>query len=201
MNSVQLLTTFCNPDFLRSLVQPPSNTALNYLIAHDSSINIVYPGGPAIYTVRSFSLPYISLTWTAEDTIVAAGHDCQPVLFQGSESGWQSVGSLDEGSGGKGSGSNIARAGTPGRLNSAAFNTFRNAADRGLSSPGGAGSTDSDTELFTVHQNTITNVRPYEGGPGAVTRVSTSGVDGKLVIWEVNAVGALTGKMTGMRIA
>lgn len=161
----------------------------------------MYPGGPVIYTVRSFSLPYVSLTWTAEDTIVAAGHDCQPVLFQGNESGWQAVGSLDEGSSGKASASSIARAGTPGRLNSAAFNTFRNVADRGLSSPGGAGSGDSDTELFTVHQNTITNVRPYEGQPGAVTRVSTSGVDGKLVIWEVNAVGALTGKMSGMRVA
>jgi hypothetical protein len=28
--------------------------------------------------------PYISLTWVVEDAIVAAGHDCRPVLFSGS---------------------------------------------------------------------------------------------------------------------
>jgi len=177
----------------------PSGDILAFA-GHDASVNIVYPAGPTIFTVRSHSLPYVTLTWTSEDTLVAAGHDCQPVLFQGSTSGWQAVGSLDEGSGGAKSGAGAGRAGTPGRLNSAAFNTFRNAADRGLSSPGGAGSEGGDTELFTVHQNTITSVRPYEGTPGAVSRVSTSGVDGKLVVWEVNAVGALAGKVGGMRL-
>ena len=58
----------------------------------------------------------------------------------------------------------------------------------------------TDTELFTVHQNTITNVRAYEGAPGAVTRVSTSGVDGKLVIWNVNAVGGLGTKLKALRV-
>jgi actin related protein 2/3 complex subunit 1A/1B len=57
-----------------------------------------------------------------------------------------------------------------------------------------------DTELFTVHQNTITNVRPYEGAPGGVTRVSTSGVDGKLVIWNVNAVSGLGTKLKALRV-
>jgi actin related protein 2/3 complex subunit 1A/1B len=199
MSQIHLLTIFCNFDHLL----PSPCMALEPLLihppGHDSTVSIVYPGGPTIFTVR-VSLPYVTLTWTSEDALVAAGHDCQPVLFQGSEAGWQAVGSLDEGSAGTKAGGGAARAGTPGRLNSAAFNTFRNAADRGLSSPGGAGSDAGDTELFTVHQNTITSVRPYEGAPGAVTRVSTSGVDGKLAIWEVSAVGALTGRVSGMRL-
>ncbi|KAI0032837.1 WD40 repeat-like protein [Vararia minispora EC-137] len=176
----------------------PSGDALAFA-CHDSTISIVYPGGPAIFTIR-VSLPYVTLTWTSEDAIVAAGHDCQPTLLQGSPGGWQAVGSLDEGSGGAKGSAGASRVGTPGRLNSAAFNTFRNAADRGLASPGGAGAEGGDTELFTVHQNTITSVRPYDGVPGAVTRVSTSGVDGKLVIWEVSAMGALTGRIGGMRL-
>ena len=94
-----------------------------------------------------------------------------------------------------------------GRLQSAAFNTFRNAAERGIAnvpgSPTAAGG--GESELFTVHQNTITSVRPYEGVPGAVARVSTTGVDGKLVIWDVSAVspvsvGSLAGKMGGMHL-
>jgi actin related protein 2/3 complex subunit 1A/1B len=166
----------------------------------------VYPGGPAVYTIRSNSLPYVSLTWTAEDVIVAAGHDCQPMLFSGGPSGWQAVGSLDDASAPKssvgGRGGLTGSGSSPvGRLNSAAFNTFRNADSRGLgSSPGGGMALATDTELFTVHQNTITNVRAYEGAPGAVTRVSTSGVDGKLVIWNVNAVGGLGTKLKALRV-
>jgi actin related protein 2/3 complex, subunit 1A/1B len=164
----------------------------------------VYPSGPTVYTIRSNTLPYVTLTWTSEDALVAAGHDCQPVLFSGSSSGWQAVGSLDDTTAPK---SSVGARGAPGapspvgRLNSAAFNTFRNADSRGLgSSPGGGAPLATDTELFTVHQNTITTVRPYEGNPGAVTRVSTSGVDGKLVIWNVNSVSGLGTKLKALRV-
>ncbi|KIJ37565.1 hypothetical protein M422DRAFT_33665 [Sphaerobolus stellatus SS14] len=52
-----------------------------------------------------------------------------------------------------------------------------------------------------VHQNTITSVRPYEYGPnGNVTKVSTTGVDGKLVVWSVNPVGSVTSKLGGMHL-
>ncbi|KAI0782228.1 WD40 repeat-like protein [Abortiporus biennis] len=188
----------------------PSGDVLAFA-SHDSSISIVYPGGPAMYTIKMPSLPLVTLTWTAEDSIVAAGHDCQPYVFAGNQGGWDLVGTLDDphsqksaagGRSGFGGGSPV------GRLNSAAFNTFRNADSRGISSLPGSpispGSTES--ELFTVHQNTITTVRPYDGAPGAVTRVSTSGMDGKLVIWNVgsvtpiNGVAGLTAKIAGLNL-
>ena len=92
-----------------------------------------------------------------------------------------------------------------GRLNSAAFNTFRNADSRGISNVPGSPGPSAESELFTVHQNTITSVRAYDGVPGAVSRVSTTGVDGKLVIWDVNAVTSVTaaglaGKMSKMQV-
>ncbi|KAH9001085.1 hypothetical protein EDB92DRAFT_1938845 [Lactarius akahatsu] len=94
----------------------------------------------------------------------------------GGPSGWQAVGSLDDSSAPKTSGgARGALTGSlpVGRLNSAAFNTFRNTDLRDLgSSPGGGSQLATDTELFTVHQNTITDIRPYEGAPGAVSRVS-----------------------------
>lgn len=159
-----------------------------FLLGHDSSINIVYPNGPTIYSIRQQTLPCVTLTWTAEDMIVAAGHDCQPVVYSGSAAGWSLVGSLDDASGASKAGS--GRAGAVGRLNSAAFNTFRNADTRGHTSE-----TVTSTELLTIHQNTITSVRPYERGSGVVTRVSTSGVDGKLVVWDVSAVTGSTGRL------
>jgi len=174
----------------------PSGDVLAFA-GHDSSITIVYPGGPAVHCIRINTLPYVTLTWTAEDTIVAAGHDCQPIVFSGSEGGWAAVGSLDDTTTG-GAKAGAARSGPVGRLNSAAFNTFRNADSRGHNAD-----TAGDTELLTVHQNTITSVRPYEyKSDGTVARVSTSGVDGKLVVWNVSAVsaGGLAGRLGGMRI-
>jgi actin related protein 2/3 complex subunit 1A/1B len=68
---------------------------------HDASITVVYPAGPgeppaAIQTIRSISLPYVSLSFLTETSLVAAGHDCQPVLFQGGADGWVMTKSLDD---------------------------------------------------------------------------------------------------------
>jgi len=169
----------------------PSGDVLAFA-SHDSSINIVYPGaGGAVFNIRISSLPFVTLTWTSEDALVAAGHDCQPVVFTGSSAGWQGIGSLDDTTAPKSAGG--ARAGyggnsAVGRLgaSNSAFNAFRNADTRGQS--GSSSGASSDTELLTVHQNTITNVRPYESKGGNVTKVSTTGKDGNLVIWDVGSV-------------
>ncbi len=44
--------------------------------------------------------------------------------------------------------------------------------------------TQMDTALASVHQNTITSILPHGAG-----KVSTSGVDGKLVVWDLLALG------------
>jgi len=114
------------------------------------------------------------------------------------EGDWQAVGSLDDSSGSK---SDSARnAGSPvGRLKTGAFATFRDADTRGHSS------SFTDTKLLTVHQNTITSVRPYAGNGAQVAKVSTTGVDGMLVIWDANevvsgGVNALAGRMGGIHL-
>lgn len=130
---------------------------------------------------------------------MAAGHDCKPLVYAASDQGWQEVGTLDDISASRateGPRSGFGGGGV-GRLKTGAFATFRDADSRGQSS---AGSVSSDTKLNTIHQNTITSVRPYETQGGYVTRVSTSGVDGALVVWDTNEITALTGKLGGMRV-
>lgn len=196
---------------------------------HDSTITIVYPGAPAVLTIKSATLPYVTLTWTSEDSLVAAGHDCQPVLFSGTAEKWTALGSLDDVTGGASARSSILSAqptGTSGssrsgvgRLNNAAFNRFKEADSRGTPtassapgtpfSPGGpnlagggiGGATGAGaSELLTVHQNTITSVRAYEfGHNGTVARVSTSGVDGRLVLWSVSAAAGLVPKLASIQ--
>ena len=137
-------------------------------------------------TVQSASyiqMPLVSLTWTSEDTIVAAGHDCRPLVFSGSEAGWHQAGTLDDVNSPK-SAEPRSGFGGVGRLKTGAFATFRDADSRGSASP------TTDTKFLTIHQNTITNVRAYEHKGNAVTKVSTSGVDGMLVIWDINTVTA-----------
>jgi actin related protein 2/3 complex, subunit 1A/1B len=177
----------------------------HFRVGHDSTISIVYPSA-GVQTIKINSLPFVTLAWTSEDALVVAGHDCEPIVFSGSGPGsWAAVGSLDDPTAGKSAGGASARSGPVGRLNSAAFNTFKNAAERGQVSHGlpGAGQSAGDTVLLTVHQNTITSVRPYAGGLGAVSHVSTTGVDGKLVVWDVANVSqgsALAAKLAGMHL-
>lgn len=93
--------------------------------------------------------------------------DCEVYRFQGSEQGWQLAGSLEAKS----------RLGVAGRSEESALNMFRQMDLKGQ--------TKNDTKLTTVHQNTVSTIRVYQGPPGSVSKFSSSGVDGRLVVWNV----------------
>lgn len=122
-----------------------------------------------MHRIRMDGLPVVTLVWTDEETVVGGGHDCRPRVFSGSRNGWALTGTLDDGQGA----AKATEGGTVGRLKAGAFARFREADSRGQR----AG---MDTKIGTVHQNTITSVRGHGAG-----RVSTSGVDGKVVVWVV----------------
>ena len=42
-----------------------------------------------------------------------------------------------------------------------------------------------DTLLDTIHQNTISEMRIFSGTKGGADKISTIGVDGKMVIWDL----------------
>lgn len=125
----------------------PSGDVLAF-VGHDSSLTVVYPSGPeqppaGIHVIRSPTLPYVTLTFVTENQLIAAGHDCQPVLFQGdAQSGWSIVKSLDAAGAAANKGAppppppKAAGLSGPsvGRLNNEAFNRFKSADSRGGSS-------------------------------------------------------------------
>ncbi|KAL7421012.1 ARP2/3 actin-organizing complex subunit Sop2 [Cryptotrichosporon argae] len=210
-----------NGGWVHDVAFSPSGNVLAYA-AHDSSVNIVYPSGAgaapqALLSVRLPSLPYLSLTFANETTLVGAGHDCQPVVLTGSEGGWAISHSLDDAAGGTGAarltptatGTRVPSAG-PGRLNNDAFNLFKQADTRGQTKPATAGAHTTagatpvgpDGLLTTVHQNAITAVEPYEWDQaGNVAKVFTAGKDGKLVVWSVvGKPGGLAGRMAGLSV-
>lgn len=148
----------------------PSGDALAFA-AHDSSITVVYPSGPeqpprAVVSISTQLLPFMSLIWTSEDEIIAAGYDCEAFRFQGDAGGWQVVGTLEA----KG------RPGLDNAREESALNMFKQMDLKGKAK--------DDTQLKTVHQNTISTVRVYETSGSKVSKFSSSGVDGRVVIWS-----------------
>lgn len=150
----------------------PSGDALAFC-THDSSVIVAYPSGPeqpprAVVSVSTSLLPLRSLAWIDEHSVIAAGHDCHPLIFEGDESGWRYSRAIDDPS----------KSSRTASRESSALNMFRQLDLKG--------SADSDsTELPTIHQNTISTIRPYATSGGRVTKVSTSGVDGRLVIFPL----------------
>ena len=176
----------------------PSGNALAFT-AHDSSVTVVYPSGPeqppnAVVSLSTQLLPFLSLVWNGEDEIIAAGYDCEAYRLRGNEQGWQIVGSMES----KG------RPGLGEMREESALNMFRQMDLKGKSK--------DDTQLKTVHQNTIATLRAYDGLAGGALKkfsskspfhspkgetikvpncpthhadiLTASGVDGRVVIWN-----------------
>lgn len=113
-------------------------------------------------------LPFTSLIWNTDAEIIAAGYDCEAFKFRGSESGWENAGPVAA----------KARPGLGGAAREeSALQMFRQMDLRGKSK--------DDTQLSTTHQNTINTIRVFEGDAGGVKRFSSSGVDGRVVIWNI----------------
>jgi len=149
----------------------PSGDALAF-VSHDSSVTIVYPSAPeqpprAMLNVSTRLLPFTSLIWSSEAEIIAAGHGCEAYRLRGDENGWELLGSMEMK---RGPGMGSAR-------EESALNMFRQMDLKGQAQ--------DDTQLHTVHQNTISTLRIYEEAGGFVRKFSTSGVDGRVVIWPL----------------
>jgi len=158
--------------WVHSVAFSPSGNALAFA-SHDSTLTVVYPSGPeqppsAILSVSTQVLPLMSLVWSTESEIIAAGYNCEAFRFQGSEQGWQLAGSLES----KG------RPGLAEQREESALNMFRQMDLKGKSGT-------DDTKLKTVHQNTINTIRSFQESGGNVTKISSTGVDGRVVIWTL----------------
>jgi len=142
----------------------PSGNQLAFT-GQDSTLCVadVSGGQPRVDLVKYRELPFQDLLFLSEDTILAAGFDCTPVLFQ-KKGGWQFVKKVDTGGG--------ADKPTAGGEKNAAFKIFQNQVDKGSTSS-------VETKLSTKHQNAINCIQRYKGNA-----FSTSGIDGCIIIWD-----------------
>lgn len=147
----------------------PSGNQLVY-VSHDSSITIASGPTQPLQIIYTSYLPFTTCFWAGESAIVVAGHDCAPFIVsqQHRDAKWELKGKIDTGK-------------KKESITNSAFNKFKQMDSRAQQS----GTTESSIELTTTHQNTITTARVYSGDRDRVTRFSTTGVDGKLVIWDL----------------
>ena len=129
-------------------------------------------GGQTVY-VRD--LPYLDIVYINDSTLVAAGFDSNiDVYGKQADGSWQFKDKLDK------KGTKAAPAASAAGAAAAfggARRMFTEAADKGGSFGVGLGGTD----VVTRHKNVITNICVLEGGK----RISTSGLDGRVLMWTV----------------
>lgn len=163
--------------WVNAVAWSPSGHTLCYA-GHDSSIHITsFSGGvPVVQSIRFSSLPLQSLIYISERAVLGGGHDFNPMLFgyNEDENKWEYKRFLETR---KAPAAATAATGSV----AAARALFQNKSTRGQDAK-----VDSD-KLWTKHENTITCMQQADRcAPDSVTHVSSTSLDGSLVMWELN---------------
>lgn len=150
-------------------------------VGHDSAINIADANNNnAVTKLKTEFLPFLSCHWISQNSIVVAGHSCIPIIYSiDAQNKISLTGKLDQ---------SMKKEST----GISAMKIFQSL-DRNLRTE------NDDANLQSVHQNAIACICVYEGDNNkGVRKISTSGLDGQLVIWDLSA--GLTRSMQGLKI-
>ncbi|XP_021078353.1 actin-related protein 2/3 complex subunit 1A [Mus pahari] len=148
-------------------------------VSHDSTVSVADASKSVqVSTLRTEFLPLLSVSFVSENSMVAAGHDCCPMLFNYDDRGCLTfVSKLDVPK------QSIQR-------NMSAMERFRNMDKR-------ATAEDRNPALETLHQNSITQVSIYEVDKQDCRKFCTTGIDGAMTIWDFKT---LESSIQGLRI-
>ncbi|KAL4720380.1 hypothetical protein ACJJTC_001079 [Scirpophaga incertulas] len=147
-------------------------------VGHDSSINVAdATQGKTVIKLKTEYLPFLGCNWITNNSLVVAGHSCIPLLYCIQDNQIKFVAKLD----------NTQRKESGGLSAMKKFQSL----DRQ------ARIETSDTLLDSIHQNAITFISLYKGTKASAKKFSTSGLDGQLVIWDVES---LERSIEGLRI-
>ncbi|XP_041086062.1 actin-related protein 2/3 complex subunit 1A-like [Polyodon spathula] len=148
-------------------------------VSHDSTVSVVdAPKSMMVSHLKTEYLPLLSVIFISENSVVAAGHDCCPMLYNYDDRGTLTfISKLD-----------IPKQSI--QRNISAMERFRNMDKR-------ATTEDRNSNLETLHQNSITQVSIYEGDKRDCWKFCTTGIDGAMTIWDFKT---LESSIQGLRI-
>ncbi|KAL8055353.1 hypothetical protein ABFX02_04G050600 [Erythranthe guttata] len=161
----------------------PSGNTLAY-VGHNSMIYFVDDVGPSpsAQSVAFRDLPLRDVLFISERMLIGGGFDCNPMVFIADERGlWSFLRFLDERKPSSSAKYSSQLSEKFGKLyNQSKYSTNdTNGTPRTRGGGGGGGG-------GGAHENCITSVVPLKKAGGTtITSFSTSGLDGKIVIWEL----------------
>jgi len=164
--------------WIDSVAWSPSGSTLAFS-GHDSSIQFVdyrNGGDAAPQSIRYRDLPVNSLLFLSENAAIGAGHDMNPLLFTNKTGQWAFDKKLEEKK--KEEKKEVAKTGV-----AAARALFQNKTTLGQAESKAA------DKLSTTHESAITCMKAVSAGNGNVKHFATSGLDGKIVFWDLSTLG------------
>lgn len=170
-------TASAGSGWVHSVSFSPSGDQLAF-VAHDSTITVVDgAAGEGGLVTRHISkdLPYTSVNWLTPSSLVVAGHDYVPFLYTYQPNALTHGGKLD------------AKQEVAAKTLSA-MDKFKT-----LDRKGTTDSAATEIVVDSTHQNAIKEIAIFKGEKGAITKFSTAGVDGKICIWDVEAIKKIPG--------
>uniref|UniRef100_A0A0K8TN71 Actin-related protein 2/3 complex subunit n=1 Tax=Tabanus bromius TaxID=304241 RepID=A0A0K8TN71_TABBR len=149
-------------------------------VGHDSAINISdTSNGNQVVKYKTEYLPFLCCEWISPNSVLVAGHSCIPLIYTiDSNNKIVLSAKLDQSQKKESSGISAMRI----------FQSL----DRNLRTE------NSDTCLESIHQNAIACICLYSGDKRSVKKISTSGLDGQLVIWDLSS--SLSRSMQGLKV-
>jgi len=141
-------------------------------LSHDSTLHFIDVNGGLPGTTQALklnSLPLSDLLFTTENSLVAGGHDYIPFLFENKGDAWAYSKEL--------SSEKKVAAKSAGATRDA-FNKFSAKVETGTESR-------EEQSFNSVHQNSISQVLPFTTKGDNVVEITTSGLDGKIVLWKL----------------
>lgn len=142
----------------------PSNFHVCF-VGHGSTLHFADLKSNSVATIFVKDLPYHDVQYVDENTVVCTGFDCNPAVYTKSGDDWKLDRKLDP------------ETDAPKSKSSSAMNKFKNADKKG--------SDDVDvTPVNTFHKNSVRDVTMF-GPRDKRTALTTSGVDGRVITWEL----------------
>uniref|UniRef100_A0A8B9Y6P0 Actin-related protein 2/3 complex subunit n=1 Tax=Bos mutus grunniens TaxID=30521 RepID=A0A8B9Y6P0_BOSMU len=143
-------------------------------VSHDSTVCLADADKKmAVATLASETLPLLAVTFIMENSLVAAGHDCFPVLF-----------TYDSAAGKLNFGGWLEVPKQSSQHGLTARECFQNL-DKKESSEGSAA---AGAGLDSLHKNSISQTSVLSGGKAKCSQFCTTGMDGGMSIWDVKSL-------------
>mmetsp|Transcript_22880 Transcript_22880/g.50224 ORF Transcript_22880/g.50224 Transcript_22880/m.50224 type:complete len:372 (+) Transcript_22880:37-1152(+) len=145
----------------------------------DGTVAFQEEGGESV-TIRHRGLPFCKIMFVSAEAAVAVGFDYEPVAFVKTSGQWQI---RERGAGGKGGSGGYGQ-----QSAQAEFTSFKDAKNM-FQSKERTGGESSSSAKSTKHDNVITQLHPFETSGDRVIKFTTSGLDGRVVLWTASELG------------